>query len=64
MPIERKFTANDVRDAIGKTATINDLQTYLANNVAGEVKRMIEAEKMPTRATVGAKAVHLSFSWG
>ena len=64
MAVLRSFNASTLQSALGKTATISDLQKYISQNVAGEVQKIVEAERLGKVGAVAPKAIQITFSWG
>ncbi len=64
MAIERVLTGNDLRSVLGKEATLEDVQRYVKDNVAGEIGRIVKAEKLARSDSIAPRSFYLAFAWG
>ena len=63
--LTRRITAREALPAVGQKATLEELQSYLSENISKELARVISAENaVGSLISPDAVAIHVSFSWG
>jgi hypothetical protein len=63
--LARRITAREALPAVGESAKLEDLKSYISEKVAKELSRVTRGENViDDLISPDAVAIHISFSWG